>query len=77
MKAKLTLWFTPQAWVNDYAIEVDCEGDREWVVTWEGDEVPDDDTYESDELRYMEGTPAWIADWSGPFYISILGVEQS
>ena len=67
--AKVT--FHPQAWSNEYAIDVDPEGPTEF-------EVPDaevagleDDTYESDELRDHDNAPRWMADWSGPFYISI------
>lgn len=62
--------FTPQAWVNDYAIAVDPEGPTEWDV---GD-VPDDmqdGSYESDELRLHPNAPQWARDWSGPFYIEI------
>lgn len=63
--------FHPQAWCNDYAIDVDPGGPTEF-------EVPDaevvglqDDSYESDELREHEKAPQWMAEWSGPFYISI------
>jgi hypothetical protein len=66
-----TAIFHPQAWVNDYAIEVDPEGDTAFEV---GD-VPDsveDDSYESDNLRDHENAPQWVKDWSGPFYIEIV-----
>jgi hypothetical protein len=25
--------FTPQAWIRDWAVEIDPEGDTEWIVT--------------------------------------------
>lgn len=65
------LRFTPQAWVNNYAIEVDAEG----PVTCE---VPDDDveglrsdSYESDDLRYHQNAPPWWGEWRGPFSVAI------
>lgn len=67
--------FHPQAWVNDYAIEVDPQGKAEWEV---GD-VPDgiaDDTYESDEFRSHDNAPQWARDWTGPFYVEILRGEE-
>ena len=33
---KATATFTPQAWVRDYAIDVDPEGPTEWVTEFEG-----------------------------------------
>lgn len=68
--------FVPQAWMNDYAIEVDPEGETEWVV--EADEITNpymlvDDQYESDELRFSRNAPDWVQDWSGPFCVRILG----
>ena len=67
---KLHLRFHPQAWINDYAVDCDPEGEVECFVEF-GGELPDDDNYDSDDLRYLEGCPAWWADWVGPFYISI------
>lgn len=69
---KLHLRFHPQAWQNDYAIPVDPEGDTEWWSAFDGVVVPDDDTYESDDLRYLPGAPQWVTDWAGPFYIEVL-----
>jgi len=71
--------FTPQAWVNDYAIEVELEGEAEWDVTeFLASLTPEaredalvSDSYESDVLRDLENAPAWVKDWSGPFYITV------
>ena len=53
---KLHLRFHPQAWINDYAVDCDPEGEVECFVEFEG-ELPEDDTYDSDDLRYLEGVP--------------------
>lgn len=63
--------FHPQAWINDYAVAVDPEGETVFEV---GDLPADmkDDSYESDELHTHENAPQWVKDWHGPFYIEIL-----
>jgi hypothetical protein len=74
--------FHPQAWVNDYAISVDPEGETSWEV--EEDEIEaamadfgvdrervmERDEHESDDFRNSRNAPQWVRDWSGPFYIS-------
>lgn len=64
--------FNPQAWVNDYTMAVDPEGPTEWLVECSLVETLKDDTYESDNLRHHANAPAWVKEWSGPFYIEIL-----
>lgn len=71
--------FHPQAWVNDYAVDVDPEGETEWDVTdyltqlgYRMIEQPENNTYESDELRWDPKAPTWIQSWSGPFWIEIV-----
>lgn len=66
--------FHPQAWINDYAVEVDAEGETEWEC---GDVPADmrDDDYDSDDLRFHENAPQWVKDWSGPFYVEIVREE--
>lgn len=63
--------FHPQAWINDYACEVDAQG----PTVFEVGDVPEsvkDDSYESDEYHRHENAPQWVKDWCGPFYIEIL-----
>lgn len=72
---RLHLRFHPQAWINDYAVAVDPEGPTEFFVEF-GGELPDDDSYESDEFRELDGAPEWVRNWSGPFYIEILNREK-
>lgn len=65
--------FHPQAWINDYAIEADPEGETDFIALWPSDRaIPEQDTYQSDNLRHDPRAPKWIQDWSGPFYIEIL-----
>jgi hypothetical protein len=84
--------FHPQAWVNDYAVDVDPQGPTTWDVT---DYIVKlepklraktlaGNTYESDALRELPNAPRWTAEWSGPFYVevsdglgNILGFENA
>lgn len=78
MSNVVKLRFHPQAWVNDYAMEVDPEGETDWEidireVCWP---IPEDDSYESDELRLADAAPEWVRDWSGPFWVEILNRDE-
>lgn len=64
---KLLCTFRPQAWMHDYAIDVDPESDTQW--TMEVPRAPKPSSYESDELREAPNAPAWVRDWSGPFEV--------
>ena len=70
--------FHPQAWINDYAVEVDPEGETEFDVTPEilaFDRAAalelEDDSYDSDDLRFAAAAPKWVQEWSGPFWIEV------
>jgi hypothetical protein len=67
--AKVT--FHPQAWINDYATDVDPEGPTEFEVADEEVVGLKDDSFESDVLREHANAPKWIRDWTGPSYITI------
>lgn len=74
---RYTAIFHPQVWVNDYAIDVDPEGETEWDVTSYlaerfGTDVPENNSYESDELRWDPKAPAWIQEWAGPFWVELI-----
>lgn len=78
MKKRIIAVFHPQAWQNDYAVDVDPEGPVEFDVTDEvmraGKEVSltwVDDDYTTDALRTIESAPQWIQDWSGPFWVEV------
>ena len=72
----VTVRFIPQAWVNDYAIEVDPAGPTTFTVA-AGDaqnanrDWLEDHSYASDPLQTHENAPRWIRQWSGPFEIEI------
>lgn len=63
--------FQPQAWVNDNAMDVDPEGPAEWFVSKEtAADIPS-----SNDLDFVRGddfAPKWVADWSGPFEITVI-----
>lgn len=79
--------FEGQAWVNDYALPVDPEGDTEWDATEGFADLPVDyqtwmraQMYEStdgevvdndDLLQSDPNAPRWVRDWHGPFTIWI------
>lgn len=80
----VTLRFVPQAWVSDYAIEVDPEGPREWTVSrelmlatfasasdWQSNHQARDD------MRFEGAAPIWIRDWSGPFEVELADDPES
>lgn len=73
--------FHPQAWINDYAVDVDPEGETSWEVTPEfladllddvGGSALESSTYESDYLRQDPNAPDWVRAWSGPFWVKVL-----
>jgi hypothetical protein len=76
---EITARFHPQAWINDYAVEVDPEGPTTWDVTAEVIAMTEternalkDDQYETDDLRFSVNAPKWIQEWSGPFYVEVV-----
>lgn len=70
--------FVPQAWQDDYAVEVDPEGETTWDVT---DYVVAlgrkpalalrDSSQEADDLRLLPNAPAWAQEWRGPFLVRV------
>lgn len=72
------LRFQPQEKVFKFIINsVKPKGETEWtaplsqVLEMCGGELPEDDDYTSDELRYLDQAPEWVKDWEGPFYVAI------
>ncbi len=72
--------FDPQAWVNDYAVSVDPEGEQTWDCTAF---ASDDTDYTARVLGNWDGldrddvfigdpaAPEWVRNWHGPFTITI------
>jgi len=74
---KATATFTPQAWVRDYAIDVDPEGPTEWVTEFEGltheqaEAILETGHDNFDLLKEDPAAPMWVREWSGPFEIHV------
>lgn len=74
----VTADFRPQAWVNDYAVDVDPAGETSFDVTFEllcmgfakAMTLADDHSLR-DDLRYAHAAPQWAQDWSGPFEVDV------
>jgi hypothetical protein len=72
----VVVYFTPQAWQNNCAIEVDPEGPRSFWIPATDAKATDgdwlsDSSCERDRLREHPLAPEWIRDWHGPFEISL------
>lgn len=79
-----TATIEPQAWQNDYANPVDPPGETTWDcsdfvkanpalrdeidkgLAEEGEWIDTDDQLIGDQQK-----PAWVADWQGPFTITV------
>ena len=68
-KYRLRCTFIPQAWVNNYAVNVDPAGPTTWDTDWFGTDLPAPRSDESDQLRDGADAPRWVKDWSGPFEV--------
>lgn len=68
MSTKLT--FHPQAWINDYAVDVDPEGETSWTIPEDVPASVREDSYEADAL-VDERAPQWVRGWQGPFLVQI------
>ncbi len=65
---KIVATFRPEAWVRDYAMEVDPQGETQWTV--DADEF-DNRQPDLDFLQQSRNAPDWVKDWGGPFEITI------
>ena len=83
--------FTPEAWQQDQAIEVDAEGPQEWDCTAWAQQHPDymdritmlarggdtDGVLDRDDLFQSDpAAPQWVREWRGPFTIRVRWEEQ-
>lgn len=87
MGTRIIARITPQAWINDDAIEVDPPGETEWDATEGFNQLDDQErerileewamspTFEAldsdDALKQTPAAPEWVHDWSGPFDIYV------
>jgi hypothetical protein len=70
--------FVPQVCINDHAVTVDPPGETciditAAVLAMTRAEALDlrDDTDQTDALLDRDSAPAWIRDWTGPFYLAV------
>ncbi len=84
MSTRYTARFVPQAWVNDYAITVDAEGDTEWDCTAYVEahrdyydrmverSIFDDEALDINDVFFHDpAAPEWVLKWHGPFDIFV------
>ena len=76
-----TAEFTAQAWLRDYAVSVDPQGDTVWDATFDARLGGRKDAqrvlaFDADEYRSSPLAPKWIRDWSGPFEVQLIGLEE-
>ena len=65
----VTIRFRPQAWIGDYAVDVDAEGPTEFEVPVEEVKDIEPRSYDADLLREHDNAPKWVKDWQGPFEV--------
>lgn len=64
--------FQPEAWIDDYAVDVDPDGPDTWTVSPAmAAAIIADDYQDLDYLRDDEAAPAWVRNWTGPFTVYI------
>lgn len=86
MPTTYTARFVPQAWVNDYAVDVDPEGDTEWDCTEAVREylnphgglrktfrlMTGGEYLDNDDILHSDpAAPEWVREWRGPFSIYV------
>jgi hypothetical protein len=72
----VTVRFIPQAWVSDWAVEVDPAGPTTFQVPAADAKDPQgswlvDRADASDVLQQHPNAPSWVRAWSGPFEVEI------
>lgn len=67
MKKMVKITFRPQAWINDYAVDVDARGKTTFEVPVEALRGVKPHSCASDNLREHENCPEWAKKWDGPF----------
>jgi hypothetical protein len=71
----LLVRFTPEAWVNDYAVEIDSEGPREWHPSVEAEGMVRHAIDSGSDLDFLKNdpfAPDWVQRHRGPFEIELV-----
>jgi hypothetical protein len=68
--------FTPQAWIKDYAYDIDPEGETVFEIpiadAMINGRLRKNNDYETDALKSHPNAPEWIREFRGPFEVEIL-----
>lgn len=75
--------FSPEAWINDYAVSVDPAGETTWKIDaaeaaqcFQNTATPGTDVIANrDALREHPNAPQWVKEWSGPFEIRLINPD--
>lgn len=85
-RSRYVAHFQPQVWLNDQALDCDAPGESEWDCTKFLEdvafapsiarvdaEIDEEGVFfdRGDQLMHDPTKPAWIADWTGPFAITV------
>lgn len=78
---QVTAEFTAQAWFRDCVYSVDAEGDTVWDATFDArlggrKNAQRALATDADDYRSSPLAPKWIRDWSGPFDVQLIGLEE-
>ncbi|MEE9481799.1 hypothetical protein [Methylobacterium ajmalii] len=76
-------YFVPQAWINDYAVDADPEGETDFDVAPELKAMGREDAMNldslhdvRDELRNAAAAPDWVKEWSGPYEVRLRDPDE-
>jgi hypothetical protein len=75
VQSEVTVRFTGQGWVNDYAIDIDPEGDTDWNVSDATADAIQPALDRGSDLDFVKGdrfAPEWVREWQGPFEINVI-----
>lgn len=71
--------FVPQAWINDYAVDIDALGETDWDLTdAEAAQALSEARRPCPDLDYLREhfqAPAWVREYPGPFRVELLGSD--
>ena len=76
-KRIIEITFVPQAWINDYAVDVDTEGPDTWDVTTYVTAMSRKkalalrDNRENSDPMVRFNAPRWVRNWRGPYRFEV------
>ena len=76
-KRVIEIKFVPQAWIDDYAVDVDPEGPDTWDVTTYVTAMSQEqafalrDNQDESEPMLRFNAPEWVINWQGPYRFEV------